>query len=102
MNIFNITSPYKLNCIPRSYNEGVITLYLRDELKDLTHDISVNSIYYQNGILMLEFSDITLKEGQSFEIVINENDNLIYRGKAYATAQTDLENFELNKGVLKA
>jgi hypothetical protein len=42
-----------------------------------------------------------MKDGQSFEIVINENDELIYRCKAFATAQTDLENFELNKGVLK-
>jgi hypothetical protein len=102
MNIFNLTQPYRLNCIPRSYNDGIITLLLRDELKDLTHTINVDSIYYQNSILMLQFSDIILKEGQSFEVIINENDQLIYRGKAYATAQTDLENFELNKGVLKA
>ena len=102
MNIFNLTKPYRLNCIPRSYNDGVITLLLRDELKDLTHTISVDSIYYQNSVLMLSFEDITLKEGQSFEVIIKENDQLIYRGKAYATAQTDFENFELNKGVLKA
>jgi hypothetical protein len=102
MNIFNLTQPYRLNCIPRSYNDGVITLLLRDELKDITHTISVDSIYYQNSVLMLSFEDITLKEGQSFEVIINENDQLIYRGKAYATAQADLENFELNKGVLKA
>jgi hypothetical protein len=49
----------------------------------------------------LVFSVPIMTEGQSFEVTINENDNLIYRGKAYATAQTDLENFELNKGVLK-
>jgi hypothetical protein len=51
--------------------------------------------------MTLQFDEPILKEGQSFEITINEDDVLIYRGKAFATAQTDLENFELNKGVLK-
>lgn len=99
--IFNLTAPYQFKCIPRGYNSGIITFFLRDELKDITHEIEVTSVYYQNGILILMFSDIILKEGQSFEVIINENDILIYRGKAFATAQTDLENFELNNGVLK-
>jgi hypothetical protein len=99
--IFNLTAPYQFKCIPRGYNSGVITFFLRDELKDITHEIEVTSVYYQNGVLVLIFDDYIMKEGQSFEIVINENDELIYRGKAFATAQTDLENFELNKGVLK-
>jgi len=99
--IFNLTAPYQFKCIPRGYNSGVITFFLRDELKDITHTVDVSAIYYQNNILTLIFNDPILKEGQSFEVTINENDNLIYRGKAYATAQTDLENFELNKGVLK-
>ena len=99
--IFNLTAPYQFKCIPRGYNSGVITFFLRDELKDITHEIEVTGVYYQNGILVLIFDDYIMKEGQSFEIVINENDELIYRGKAFATTQTDLENFELNKGVLK-
>jgi len=99
--IFNLTAPYQFKCIPRGYNSGVITFFLRDELKDITHTVDVSAIYYQNNILTLIFNEPILKEGQSFEVTINENDNLIYRGKAYATAQTDLENFELNKGVLK-
>jgi hypothetical protein len=99
--IFNLTAPYQFKCIPRGYNSGVITFFLRDELKDITYEIEVTGVYYQNGVLILIFDDYIMKEGQSFEIVINENDELIYRGKAFATAQTDLENFELNKGVLK-
>lgn len=99
--IFNLTAPYQFKCIPRGYNGGVIAFFLRDELKDLTIEIEVSTVYYQNGILILIFDDYIMKEGQSFEVIINENDELIYRGKAFATAQTDLENFELNKGVLK-
>ena len=99
--IFNLTAPYQFRCIPRGYNSGAITFFLRDETKDITHEISVTGVYYQNNVLILVFSVPIMTEGQSFEVTINEDDNLIYRGKAYATAQTDLENFELNKGVLK-
>jgi predicted DNA-binding antitoxin AbrB/MazE fold protein len=99
--IFNLTAPYQFKCIPRSYNEGELTFYLRDELRDTTTEIEILEVIYQNNILKLVFEEPILKEGQSFEITINEDDNLIYRGKAFSTAQTDLENFELNKGVLK-
>lgn len=99
--IFNLIAPYQFKCIPRGYNEGELTFFLRDELRDVIYEIDIIDIFYQNNVLILNFNEPILKEGQSFEITINENDNLIYRGKAFATAQTDLENFELNKGVLK-
>ena len=99
--IFNLTAPYQFKCIPRSYNGGDLTFFLIDELRDITFNIEILGSFYQNSVLILNFDEPILKEGQSFEITINENDVLIYRGKAFATAQTDLENFELNKGVLK-
>jgi hypothetical protein len=99
--IFNLTRPYQYKCIPRSYNGGELTFFLRDELRDIIFEIEILDAFYQNNILILKFNEPILKEGQSFEVTINENDNLLYRGKAFATAQTDLENFELNKGVLK-
>lgn len=99
--IFNLTAPYQFKCIPRNYNGGELTFLLRDELRDTTTEIEILGTYYQNSVLILNFEEPIFKEGQSFEITINENDILIYRGKAFATAQTDLENFELNKGVLK-
>lgn len=99
--IFNLNKPYQFKCIPRSYNEGELTFLMRDELRDITYNIGIIVSTYQNNILSILFSDPDLKEGQSFEITINEDDVLLYRGKAFATAQTDLENFELNKGVLK-
>lgn len=99
--IFNLTAPYQFKCIPRSYNGGELTFLLRDELRDTTTEIQILGTYYENSVLILNFNEPIFKEGQSFEITINENDILIYRGKAFATAQTDLENFELNKGVLK-
>lgn len=99
--IFNLTAPYQFKCIPRYYNEGELTFFLRDELRDIIFNVEILGSFYQNNVLILNFEEPILKEGQSFEITINEDDNLIYRGKAFSTAQTDLENFELNKGVLK-
>jgi hypothetical protein len=99
--IFNLTAPFQFKCIPRNYNGGELTFFLRDELRDIIFEIEILGSFYQNNVLILNFEEPILKEGQSFEITINENNDLIYRGKAYATAQTDLENFELNKGVLK-
>lgn len=99
--IFNLTAPYQFKCIPRNYNEGELTFLLRDELRDTTINIEILGAFYQNNVLILNFEEPILKEGQSFEVTINENDILIYRGKAFATAQTDLENFKLNYGVLK-
>lgn len=99
--IFNLTAPYQFKCIPRSYNGGELTFFLRDELRDIIFEIEMLGSFYQNNVLILDFDEPILIEGQSFEITINENDVLIYRGKAFATAQTDLENFQLNKGVLK-
>jgi hypothetical protein len=78
-----------------------LTFFLRDELRDIIFNVEILGSFYQNNVLILNFEEPILKEGQSFEITINEDDNLIYRGKAFSTAQTDLENFELNKGVLK-
>ena len=78
-----------------------MTFFLRDELRDIIFNVEILGSFYQNNVLILNFEEPILKEGQSFEITINEDDNLIYRGKAFSTAQTDLENFELNKGVLK-
>ena len=52
--------------------------------------------------MFVEFEK-TFVEGESSEIEIFDafNDDLLYRGKSYATTQTDLENFKLTKGVLK-
>jgi len=40
---------------------------------------------------------MTLSEGASFETkVLDTDDKLLWRGKIYATSQTDLENYTLN------
>lgn len=101
MQVFNLTSPWVFKCIPSIYNSGEISLYLRDELKDVTETIAITGVFFQNFQLFLNFSDFEMSEGQSFEVEVKENSKTIYKGKAFATSQTDLENYEINKGVLK-
>jgi len=101
MQVFNLIPPFTFKCIPSGYNSGVIQLFLRDELKNFTTEIDITGVFYQNFQLFIDFSDFTTIEGQSFGAEVKEDGILIYRGKVYVTAQTDLENYELNKGVLK-
>ena len=101
MVVFNLTAPFVFKCAPRYYNGGQIALFLRDELKNTTTSVDIDSTAYQNMLLYVTFSNYTIVEGQSFEVTVKENGVITYLGKAYATAQTDLENYKINKGVLK-
>lgn len=91
---------HSLRCIPRAQKEVVI-LKLRNELKDTIETFEIDS-FISGNYLILEFEK-TFVEGESSEIEIFDaiTDDLLYRGKSYATTQTDLENFKLTKGVLK-
>lgn len=101
MVIFNPNDEiHSLRCIPRTKKDNVI-LKLRNELKDTIETFEVSTILSAN-YMFVEFEK-TFVEGESSEIEIFDafNDDLLYRGKSYATTQTDLENFKLTKGVLK-
>lgn len=101
MIVFSVATNHTFKCIPSSYNDGTIAFNLRDELKNTTYSIEYDNVFYQNFQLIIDFSDFQTIEGQSFEVTILENDAITYRGKAYVTAQTDLENYEMNNGILK-
>lgn len=70
-------------------------MQMRNENKGTVTNISINDFGYYNGILTINFATPTMNEGDSFEIELKENTEVIYRGKGYATEQTDLENFKL-------
>jgi hypothetical protein len=92
---------HSLRCIPRRQCEVVI-LKLRNELKDTIETFEIPALEFGN-YMVLEFEKIFV-EGESSDIEIFDaihEDQLLYRGKSYATTQTDLENFKLTKGVLK-
>lgn len=101
MIVFSVATNHTFKCIPSGYNGGEIVFNLRDELKNVTYSIEYDNVFYQNFQLIIDFSGFQTIEGQSFEVEVLEDGNLTYRGKAYVTAQTDLENYEMNKGILK-
>jgi hypothetical protein len=101
MIVFQVSTNHTFKCIPSYYNGGEIVFNLRDELKNITYSIEYDNVFYQNFQLIIDFSGFQTIEGQSFEVTILENDAITYRGKAYVTAQSDLENYEMNNGILK-
>jgi hypothetical protein len=84
MKIFDPTdTTHTLQIIPREYVSNA-TMVLRNELRqtETTHNLTCTNV---NGYLTANFTH-TFSEGQNFEFeVYDTNDNLLYRGKAYAT-----------------
>lgn len=91
---------HSLRCIPRRQVE-IVVLKLRNELKDTIETFEIPALEVGN-YMILEFEK-QFVEGESSEIEIFDliSNDLLYRGKSYATTQTDLENYKLTKGVLK-
>ena len=85
MKIFDPTDTvHTLQIIPRDY-VTTATMVLRNELRqtETTHALTCTNV---GGYLTATFTQ-TMTEGQNFEFeVYDTNDNLLYRGKAYATA----------------
>lgn len=85
MKIFDPTDTiHTLKIIPRDY-VTTATMVLRNELRqtETTHALTCTNV---GGYLTATFTQ-TMTEGQNFEFeVYDTNDNLLYRGKAYATA----------------
>ena len=84
MKIFDPTyTIHTLKIIPRDY-VTTATMVLRNELRqtETTHALTCTNV---GGYLTATFTQ-TMTEGQNFEFeVYDTNDNLLYRGKAYAT-----------------
>jgi hypothetical protein len=87
MKIFDPTNTiHTLKIIPRNY-VTTATMVLRNELRqtETSHALTCTNT---NGYLTAEFTQI-MAEGQNFEFeVYDTNNNLLYRGKAYATNTT--------------
>lgn len=94
MYIFNTTQS-ELRVIPSDYNGGTITVSLRNEFTDEQYTNTVTSVGYFNGILRISFNPITFTEGTDIDVTVYENGAVTYKGKAYVTDQTDIENFKL-------
>lgn len=87
---------YTIKFIPRYFTENV-KLVFRNELTDIV-DIVFTNMTQINGLSYCVFS-FDIEEATSFELSVYdfENNNLLFRGKAFATSQIDLENYKMTK-----
>lgn len=84
---------HTMTLIPR-FNSDIVNMIVHDELKDEQTEIEDIETFCDNGYMTFEFTYI-FREGGSYSITV-ENETLIWRGKAYATDSTDLENYKVN------
>ncbi len=80
--------------IPR-YEVSSVTLKIRDESKATEETFTDLSATYSYGYLTFEFTK-TVSEGSTFEYEVLDDENTLFRGKAFATDEEDLENYKIN------
>lgn len=87
-----------ITIIPR-YDVENVTLTLTNEL---TQDVNTytTSTSYSNGYMTIQF-DLTVYEMDSFNLEVKDGDTVLFRGKAFATDETDLENYKMSKNILQ-
>ena len=77
-------------------NASAISIVIKNESKNTTETIEDISTTFVNGYLTFEITK-TVLEQESFEYsVYNLDSELLFRGKAFATNQTDLQNYKIN------
>lgn len=89
----------KQDLIVRPRNTAnVVTVTIRDEFKDETTTITgIATTLFIDGYLTIPFS-YPFIEGKTFEIEVTDDldGSLVWRGKAFATAQTP-QDYKLNE-----
>ena len=86
----NVVNPSDENhlivIIPRYYPTGDLSLELCNESKSAIFDVDAT---YQilDGEMIISF-DFTFIEADKFQLKIYQNDEVVYRGKLFATSQT--------------
>ena len=86
---------HSITIIPR-LNASTISIVIKNEGKNTTETIEDISTTFLNGYLTFEITK-TVLEQESFEYsVYNLDSELLFRGKAFATNQTDLQNYKIN------
>lgn len=90
-----------ITIIPR-YQPSNLEFFRLNFLNEETQQessISVSDINYVNGYLILAF-DLECLEGESFNLEVKEENNVLYRDKVFATDTVDLENYKLSNGSI--
>lgn len=86
---------HEITIIPR-LNSSSISIVMKNESKGTTEVFDNIETSYSSGYLTFEIEK-TVVESESFEYSVYGLDNeLLFRGKAFATNQIDLQNYKLN------
>ena len=91
---------HEITIIPR-LNSSNISIVMKNESKGTTEVFDNISTTYSSGYLTFEIEK-TVLEQESFEYSVYAYDslllgtNLLFRGKAFATNQIDLQNYKIN------
>lgn len=87
---------HSITIIPR-INASAISIVIKNESKNTTETIEDISTTFVNNYLTFEITK-TVLEQESFEYSVYDfsDSELLFRGKAFATNQTDLQNYKIN------
>lgn len=85
---------HTFSVIPRFFSTPVkLTLWNELTSQEMVYPVDATE---DDGHMEITFSH-PVKEGDTYEVRISDvSDRLMWRGKFYCTAQTDIENFTLN------
>lgn len=97
MNVVNPNdTEHTIKLIPRYYPTEGITLSLFNEATQISENVD-NTFTVTDGNLFLTF-EYTFTENQKFQIKLNEDDEIVYRGKLFSTTQ-DPQEYKLTNNV---
>ena len=84
-----------ITVIPR-YNAELVDINLRNESKATSELFEEVSTSYANGYMTLSI-DKNVLEAESYELQItsSETQDVLFRGKAFATDVVDLQNYKI-------
>jgi len=92
-----LVTEHEIVFIPRFYFDGdvVLSLYNEETSVTTTHELTPTTT---DGYVYIEFEQ-ELINNTNFQIKITSDDEVVYRGKAFVTDQTDLQQYEITKDV---
>ena len=89
------SNTYQIVITPRELIDTIKLITINELTKNkVEQEVDVTN---DNGKMYITFELLNVKEGDIFRAVVNDLDNnLLWRGKILATAQTDVQNYTLN------
>ena len=87
----------EIKLIPRFNDVEAFDLLLINETTKEETTFFIDNYSYQNGILVFGF-DFDMNEGDKYELKLSILNEVLYRGKIFATAQ-EPQDFDLTKDL---